>query len=315
MLAPMTGLHIGGLMWTYGFATVGRLLENAPITYARAVGILDFWRRVFEAYSDPPGWRAILDPHREGTGYRLLGGDDIKRLVANLQRCDGVDFQYLCGALASYSWLLESESRQGVFSHGLYPTGTGTKLLVREFADLSGSFYSWVDSDILHVTPGPIAFVLEMDDSVTASFDMFGVAHLDPEAYGGTVISAAVTTREGFVLDVQPWLVEMLERLGRAHRRLYRTVAGWDVRQRFSAGSSSYARMWTNVVAAGGGTDEDIQRIVLTPLEQALGAPLDRALVKRGEAAAWTWARSSERPTFLSPLFTAVADVPGALLG
>jgi hypothetical protein len=231
----------------------------------------------------------------------VAGEGAVAEMAGRVRPPGDLDVQRLNGALTSYSWLMECESRQGHFTHGPYDTGRGTSLLVREFGDLSGSAYPWVTPEASVEARGRVAIVLELRD-VRPEFDVFGTVRLIPETYGPNVAGVAVATEAGYEPDPVAWLTDLGQQVRRAHPRLYRIVAGWSARERFAGGARSYARLWSALVDAAGGTPEDHRRLVLAPLDEAIDTRMDRLIEAEGEPPVWEWARRADRPTIFAPL-------------
>ena len=306
LLARANGLYLAAGIWTYTISSLGAVLEGTSIDRERAARVLNFFPKAYASYVAQLGWQNVLDPAQD-TENLVLATDSVTEIEEHLQPVGELNLQRIAGALANYSWLLECESRQGIFAHGLYPTSTGTRLLIREFGDLSGSTYPWVDSDILGLEPGPIALVVELSSELEASFDAFGVGRFEPEDYGPLIRRVALVTQAGLAGDPAADLRELESNLSSSHRALYRTVAGWSARDRFIAGATSYARMWAELLIAGGGGDRECEELVYEPLREMMGEPLDRHLEPGGEIALWSWAGSDDRPTIFEPLLQTVA--------
>jgi hypothetical protein len=297
-LAPANGLHLGAALWSYFLATLGRVLEgdgDPPVDELAMVS--SYWSRVHVAYRErrrPFDADSTLMPN-----YRVLGDDTQERIASSLRPVsNGPAVQRLLAGLTSYSWLLESESRQGVFSSGMYPIEGGAVLL-RGFNDIAGSDYQWI-SQTSPMPGGQLLIALELKD-VDAAFDLFGSAKLAPENYGSCIRAAAIHSASGPFDDVDGWMAATQLKLRNAHRELYRTVAGWDMRSRFVAGAMSYAKLWAALVRAGGGSTADEAALVWDPLRSHFENEL-HGISSSSPIRLWEWARADRKETILTPL-------------
>lgn len=298
--APANGLNVSSVLWVYMMAMTGLALEGGGVPAAEARQVLTYWKRVFEAYMErcePPSSFPV------GAGplaYRLLDGAQIAALEARLEGAGSERAQTTLAAVANYCWLAECESRQGTFNHGLYELADGRRLLVREFADLSGGSYPWMDREAAELPSAPIAIVLAMS-GVEVQFDLMGVPRIEPEMYGERTDAIAIVTEDGFVEDCDEWLRTLGTETAKAHRSLFRTTMTWSRRQRFAAGARTYARIWAPFVRVAGGGDAEVQSLVLDPLEEAIETKLERHLEREGEPTVWSWIGRNDRPTVFAP--------------
>jgi hypothetical protein len=305
--SPASGLHISAVLWSYNFGCLGAALTDPDVLDPeRIAGVLDFWRHVHDAYRE--GGPDPIIAGQSVPANRVLAEGVVAELAAVVRPPGDLRTQRLIAGLVNYSWLMECESRQGQFTHGLYPTGPDRALLVRDFSDLSGSYYRWAPAEAGACPHGPVSIVLEVT-GVEAVFDTFGVARLSPEAYDARIAGVGVVDATGIVGDPVTWLNELRDRVRRAHPALYRTIAGWSARERFIGGAESYARIWSAFITAAGGDEADDQRLVRAPLEQAVTTTLDSYLATETEPPLWTWARRTDRPTILAPVIDLVSGV------
>ena len=304
-LAPAHAVNVVGAMWNYLFASLGLVLEGRELDVATARGVLAYWHRVHAAYTTRWDPASPVPPLSGPFQYRIVAPAQAERLAGLLDPAVRAGVQPLIAALANYSWLMEAESRQGTFSHGLYALADGSQLLVRCFGDLAGSTYPWLEEFDASIPAGPVALLLGLRD-VEASFDLLGVVHVTPEHYAERVTGVGLLTQDGPITDCADWLVDLGTAVAKAHRHLYRIVMPWSREDRFVAGARSYARLWIPFVRLGGGTQDDVQRLVLDPLDAAVRDILPACAAAEGPPAIWTWAARTDRPTVLSPLLEAL---------
>jgi hypothetical protein len=305
--SPASGLHISAVLWSYNFSCLGAALTDPDeLDPERIAAVLGYWRQVHDAYRG--GGPDPIIAGQSVPGNRVLAEGVVAELAAAVRPPGDLPAQRLIAGLVNYSWLMECESRQGQFTHGLYPAGPDQALLVRDFSDLSGSYYRWAPAEAATCPHGPVSIVLEVT-GVEAAFDAFGVARLSPEAYDARIAGVGVVDAGGIVGDPVTWLHELRDQVRHAHPALYRTIAGWSARERFVGGAESYARIWSAFIAAADGDGADDQRLVRAPLEHAVATTLDSHLAAETEPPLWAWARRTDRPTILAPVIELVSGV------
>lgn len=290
MLAEPSALHFTSAIWSTCFGAIGTLLEGDEIDVERVRASLDFWTRANDAYF---GGEARSDAHR------ILEDEELAVVTESLVPAPGRDVQRTLAALQSYSWLLEAESRQGASAHGPY-TVEGRTIVVREFGDLSGSYYPWVDASLMADFVGPLAVVVELED-VDVTIDAFGTTRFTPDSYGESLTRVGVIGPHGPIDDPLAVLARLRVASKGAQLALYGDVLDWTAQQRFIAGVSSYARMW-ECFAQAADLDAASREHVRASLQTAIDERLAGHLAEDGVGAVWEWARDPARPTFLTPM-------------
>jgi hypothetical protein len=285
-------------LWMFHAALTTWSLQN--VSWPDDVeSVLSYWRRVYESQTarfDPPGGFLSGEATFQ---HLLLDETDVDVVVGQLD-ADAIALAApMLAAAANYSWLLEAESRQGTYSHGLYPVDDGV-LLVREFVDLGGSNYPWLPEDHAGLPCAPVSVALRLADT-TGDFDIYGVPRLEPSDYKERVTGVAVLTADGWVSDPGGWLQDTTRLLRQAHVSLYRTVAQWTARQRLTAGARSYFSMWAPVVRLVGGTEDDVRRLLFDRLDAA--TPLLESYLERStQPDLWRWAATRGDETLFAPV-------------
>jgi hypothetical protein len=303
--SPSNALIVTAGIWMYLMGTLGRELTGEPWSPAVAGKVLGYWHRVYEAYTalcDPPS--RVPERGANYSAFRVLDRARADELAAAVTPNAGGAARAALAACANYSWLLECESRQGVFSHGLYPCGDGRQLLVREFVNLAGEPYPWVD-DTPALPRDPIAIVLALRD-VDARFDAFGVAALQPESYAEHIAGAAVITADGVAPDPDAAMAALIEATGAAHLDLFRVIATWSARDRFLAGARSYARIWADALACAGASAAAIDELVYGSLDRFAEERLAEHIERDEPAPIWPWVAAAGRPSVFSPVLNAL---------
>jgi hypothetical protein len=298
-------LSVTSSIWMYLMGTLGRELSGAPWSASVAREVLAFWGGVYEAYtawSDPPS----RVPERGQNYERLLVLDrpSAEALTETITPNAGDTVRAALAVCANYSWLLECESRQGTFSHGLYSGDDGLQFLVREFGNLGGSLYPWMDGSA-QLPAEPIAIVLALRD-VEARFDAFGVSAVEPASYEKHIAGVAVIAADGVEKDPDASLARLMEEVTKAHRALFRTIATWSKRDRFIAGARSYGRIWADILARAGASGAEIDRLVFASLDEFTEERLEEHLSREEPAPIWPWVSATDRPTVFSPVLAAL---------
>lgn len=301
-------LSLSGGIWMYLMGTLGRELTGLRWSTSTVAHVLPYWREVYASYTalcDPPS-----RPPDRGANYRRFAVlDDVEASsLAELIVPSAGDQARACLAVcANYAWLLECESRQGTFSHGLYDGKDGkdgSRLLVREFVDLRGRFYPWADAPP-ELPSQPVAIAIALRD-VDAHFDVFGVPALDPPSYEEHITGVAVVTDAGVEPEPELWLQRCGDAATVAHRALFRTIAGWEAHDRFLAGARSYGRIWADVLELAGASPDEIAALVFASLDHFAEEHLEEHLTREGPAPIWPWIAQADRATVFEPVLAAL---------
>ncbi len=308
--APANGLNLASVVWSHLFGRLGYELGDGtplhPPASDQDLNFLEFWRQVHVGYRNRPlpfDQDATHMPELRVLDAPLVA--DLRSAIHAVAAGEGAKVQKALATFTNFAWLLECESRQAVFNHGPYPSGSGRLLLVREFADLAGSDYCWMSDIATDVPGGRIAVVLELADAQVA-FDLFGVVKLTPELYGECLTGVAVITPEGTVSDPLNWLAKKAAAVATCHGSLFQRVAGWSRSDRLYAASLSYAKVWAALAVAGGGGPEEVKRLIFDPLALTMNlwqAPHD---VRTQQPAIWNWVGSRGTETIFAPVLARI---------
>ena len=286
-------------LWMYHAALTGWDLEGRPWP-SDAPEVLEYWRTVFESYSeafDPPG---VFQSGASAFRHRLVDDATIQDAASRLDGAASQAAGPMLAAATNYSWLTEAESRQGTYNHGLYEVDSG-RILVREFVNLAATRYPWIDQGPDGLPGAPLSVVLMLQD-VDGDFDVYGVPRLEPQNYVDRITGAAVKVDQEWVDAPGPWIEELSGRIRSAHLALFRTIAGWTPHKRFVAGASSYLAMYAPVIEIAGGTEDDIQTLLLEPLGQAVADRLPAHLERQSPAELWGWVAGRGTETIFAPV-------------
>jgi hypothetical protein len=301
MRSPGNALSLSGGIWGYLMGTLGRELTGLPWSTATAEQVLGYWQGVFASYTalcDPPS--RPPDRGQDYLRFAVLGDAEASSLAEQIVPSAGEAARACLAVCANYAWLLECESRQGTFSHGLYAGKDGARLLVREFVDLSGRRYPWVEGPP-ELPAQPVAIILALRE-VDASFDVFGVPAVEPPSYEDHITGVAVVTDAGVEPEPELWLQRCTGAATVAHRSLFRTIVGWEARDRFLAGGRSYGRMWADVLELAGASPDEIDALVFDSLDRFAEEHLEEHLTRDGPAPIWPWIAQADRATVFEPV-------------
>lgn len=294
-------LSLSGGIWMYLMGTLGRELTGSPWSPNVTAHVLAYWQEAYKSYTalcDPPS-----RPPDRGESYRrfaVLDDANARSLAELIVPSAGDAWRSCVAACANYAWLLECESRQGTFSHGLYDYKDGDKLLVREFVDLTGRRYPWTDAPP-ELPSKPVAIVLALRE-VDARFDAFGVPAVDPPSFEDHITGLAVVTEAGVESEPERWLRQCADAVTVAHRALFRTIAGWNAPDRFRAGALSYGRIWADVLELGNASPGEIDTLVFDSLDRFAIEHLEEHLARKGPAPIWPWIGQADRATVFEPV-------------
>ncbi len=295
------GLNLASVLWSYSFANLDATLNGVSIDGDMVEDAYAFWLAAYAAYHAEAAGDALFPVNGGAISNQVLEAESIEQVAGKLNSAPPAGIQRLVAAVTNYSWLLECESRQGNFSHGLYSLPDGTSLFVKEFAGLKGDWYPWSRPNDLALPSTALAIVVHVRD-VQARFDAFGVAKLTPEMYGEQIAGVAAYSGGEFIAADQSWLQALQGEIKRAHRGLYESVGGWDSDQRLVAGVWSYGRMYACLIEAAGGTPSDVEALVRHRLSEYTNVNPPASLAAGAESALWSWAGSTTRETIFSPI-------------
>jgi hypothetical protein len=297
------GPHAPGVLpacalWLYHAALTGWALEERPWPSDAGL-VLDYWRRVYESYSADFTPAGVFMSGATAFQHRLADANTVEEAVLHLDAGAANQAGPMLAAAANYSWLTEAESRQGVYSHGLYAVEEG-QLLIREFVNLGATRYPWIDQSIADLPGTPVTVVLSLAD-VDGDFDIYGIPRLNPH-YADHITGVAVHAGGGWIENPATWMHRLTGDLQTAHLALYRTIAGWTPRERFIAGARSYLAMWAPVLEVVDATESEVQRLLFDPLDTAVANRLPEHLARTRPARIWSWATERGDNTIFAPV-------------
>lgn len=311
-----TGVQLASCLWSYCFGGLvkGWVGPTASGEEVHEPWILGYWWMALESYR---GGKLTLAPGEALSPYRVLPTRDIELADASCAALDAnavAGIRRLLARATSYSWLLECESRQGVFRHGPYALNEQQHLTVRSFAGLSGQDYSWAAKLQQYGLPdGQLTVVLRHTPvRGDVAVDLFGV----PAEDSGPLDIDGV----GVWLDDRPssdplrTLTAVDTSLKSANLAALEIIMGWNDEQRCEAGSHSYAKILTWLASAAipedQSTEDESTRGTAAATDSLLRILEDhngrmREQVPLGPSVStrlWEWVADTDRPTVFAPL-------------
>lgn len=276
----------------YSLARTGYLLQqdcnSTEASTTRDLEVLGYWFRFFRAavslQNDPP-WSTTASKSSQFIVLDRLKAQALNHTVLPISEDQGPGVTRAIAQFTSYSWLLECETRSGIYSHGPYPAAAGERLLIREFQDLSGQHFPWVTLDT-ELPCQTIAIVTRVKE-VALTFDLPGTVQVEPANYSANVTGLSVLIDGRPVADPIGQLSVWSAAVRRAHIVLYRKVAALTPRERFYGQSVGMLRHHERYVRAVGGSDADIERLIRQPFHAAMDNWLDAHVARTTQVPIW----------------------------
>ncbi len=219
-----------------GFLAGREMLLEAgeEINEEKTLDVLNFWEGCTRAYR---GDGMLLNEESNGV-LRIISGREVLDVYSRFFRpvCD--DIRRLCASVHAYLFLLNCESRGGIFHHGLYPIDRGA-VLFREFTHLNGDKHPWVECDLLPYTNLVVGLYLE---DCGAYVDDFGTVKFEHADYWQYVKSTCVfTVKNGGIVPLDSVDIRnLLDAVPKAQHFLYSKYFKWGREERIRAGVHAY---------------------------------------------------------------------------
>lgn len=204
--------------------------------------LLDFWAHITSVYHE----EGAHVPDRAGFRMTILPRTAVASLTATLrQRSAGEQhaIRRMMATLELFTFILNGESRIGVFHHGPYPVGDGEVLVVKEMVGLQEDFYSWATPDVRLPVTG-IARVMRLRGTQVKIVHM-GSMTTEPSNYQERIVAEELFACENGAL--RPLLADEIASItqaaANAQMELYRRMIGWDDRHRVAYGAELYGQI------------------------------------------------------------------------
>jgi len=208
--------------------------------------LLDYWTRFSKAYRNDG---QILVNDSQGA-ISILNKRDVKRFNDDLLDNDAKNSENLlklAAVIQSYLYLLNYESRGGVFNHGPYQVDDEL-LVFREFIHLQKNTYKTTLNDDFHYKN--ITMTLRLRD-VDVNLNEVGTLFVDPINYADKITGFNIYSSNS---DPKPINVDDINKVSNLLRNrilyLYRDINRWDRRDKIIAGALQYSDLTCYAKAA-----------------------------------------------------------------
>jgi len=208
--------------------------------------LLDYWTKYSKTYRNDSN---ILVDDSQGE-ISILGKRDVKRFNEDLLDYDPKHVESLLklsAVIQSYLYLLNYESRGGVFNHGPYEVDDEL-LVFREFIHLQKNTYKTTLND--DFSYNNITITLRLRD-VDVSLNEVGTLFVDPVNYADKITGFNIYSSNS---DPKPIKVDDVNRISNLLRNrilyLYRDINKWDRKDKIIAGALQYSDLSSYAKAA-----------------------------------------------------------------
>jgi hypothetical protein len=199
--------------------------------------LLDCWSKFSKTYRNDG--RILVDDSRGVIS--ILNKRDVKRFDEDLLDKDPRKIESLlklAAVIQSYLYLLNYESRGGVFNHGPYEVGD-EQLVFREFIHLQKNTYKTTFNDDFDYNN--ITITLRLKD-VDVSLNEVGTLFVDPANYADRITGFNIYSSNS---DPRPIAIDGVNRISTMLRNrimyLYRDINKWDRKDKIIAGALQYS--------------------------------------------------------------------------
>ncbi len=212
--------------------------------------VLEFWSHAASAYRSDGEWL----PDSAGYTLPILSQAEVQAFVAQLEPRSASYHQAVRKMMATlelFTFILNGESRIGVFHHGPYPLPGGDFLVFKEFVGLQEDYYSWATPDVRLAYPS-IARVLRLRD-VKIKIVLMGSMTTEPKSYEDNIVAEALFVREHGVIHplADSEIGSLTQAAGEAQLQLYRQMADWDDLYRVAYGAELYGCILSTFAPCG----------------------------------------------------------------
>jgi hypothetical protein len=206
------------------------------------VALLDFWGRVTSVYHEE---QAHL-PDATEFRMRVLPQAQVES-VSHLLRKPSPDEQNairrMMATLELLTFIMNGESRIGVFHHGPYPLSDGDVLVFKELVGLQEDYYSWATPDVRLPVPA-IARVTRLR-GVSVNIVLMGSMTTEPANYQERIVAEELfACEEGTLRPLgADEVAKITQSAADAQMELYRRMLAWDDRYRVAYGAELYGQI------------------------------------------------------------------------
>ncbi len=204
--------------------------------------LLDFWARVTSVYHE----EGVHLP--DGAAFRMpvLPRAAVEGVAATLRQPSAAEqhaIRRMMATLELFTFILNGESRIGVFHHGPYLVADGDVLVYKEMLGLQEDFYSWATPDVRLPVPG-IARVMRLR-GIQVKIVHMGSMTSEPTNYQERIVAEELFAGEcGALRPLRAdEFASITQAAANAQMELYRRMIGWDDRYRVAYGAELYGQI------------------------------------------------------------------------
>ena len=204
--------------------------------------LLDFWTCVTSVYHEE---RAHV-PDAAEFRMPVLTPADVEGITELLRR-PSADEQHairrMTATLELFTFIMNGESRIGVFHHGPYALNDGDVVVFKELVGLQEDYYSWATPDVRLPVPA-IARVTRLR-GVDVKIVLMGSMTTEPTNYQERIVAEELFACEDGRLRTlgANEITEMTQFAADAQMELYRRMLAWDDRYRVAYGAELYGQL------------------------------------------------------------------------
>jgi hypothetical protein len=199
--------------------------------------LLDYWRRFSNNYRNDGNM--LVDD--SGGVISILNNKEVKWFNEDLLEVDAYDIETplrFAATIQSYLYLLNYESRGGVFNHGPYEVDDDL-LVFREFIHLNKNTYKTEVKN--NINYNNILITLRLKD-VNINLNEVGTLFVDPVDYTDKITGFNIYSNDGVLKQIG---VDEVNKISNQIRSrildLYRNINRWDRRDKIIAGALQYS--------------------------------------------------------------------------
>jgi hypothetical protein len=246
----------------------GFVHERPELDDRSVASVMEFSHLVVSAYRED-GQAYPSKSGAYGSDYSIIPRSAVELIIAKTVPVDAPAAREVLGLLAvirALSFLMEAETRDALMMHGPYPVGDGNlSLVLFECSDLHWSLFEnfslpggarWsLPNPAFPVANLAIALVLR---DVSISADRFGTLYIEPLGPENVVAAALLSRGQDELRDDGLGEIPLKEaapmrrRAGEIQNAMFLQIAGWDLRQRLTAGAQEEQMLQLRMLAAAG---------------------------------------------------------------
>lgn len=212
--------------------------------------LLDFWTCVTSVYHEE---RAHVPDAAE---FRMpVLTPAAVECITELLRHPSADEQHairrMIATLELFTFIMNGESRIGVFHHGPYPLSDGDVVVFKELVGLQEDYYSWATPDVRLPVPA-IARVMRLRGA-DVKIVLMGSMTTEPANYQERIVAEELfACEEGTLRPLgEDEIAKIRQSAADAQMELYRRMLAWDNRYRVAYGAELYGQILGRFAPAG----------------------------------------------------------------